>query len=156
MAAALNRIRRPMACHFKLSRCSIFLPLLLSLIVSGCVSFRFDRASQGAEVPRPTAELQNGKTTLTEVLAFYGAPTEVVDMQGKFALLYKKSFYQGGQISFGIPLSDVFMGTNLKMDAFGNLLRHDLLAFFFTPDGVLTETKYERGASYPFWGSFWK
>jgi hypothetical protein len=117
---------------------------------------RFDRVSQGAEVSLSTAELQKGETTLAEVLACYGAPTEIMDMQGKFALLYKKSFYQGGQLSFGIPLSDVLMGPNLKMEAVGNLLRHDLLAFFFTPDGVLTETKYERGASHPFWGSFWK
>jgi hypothetical protein len=144
-----------MACHFKFSRCSIFL-LLLSLIVSGCVSLRFDRVNQGAEVPLPTAELQKGKTTLAEVLTCYGAPTEIMDMQGKFALLYKKSFYQGGQFSFGIPLSDVLAGKNFKIEASGNLLRHDLLALFFTPDGVLTETKYERGASHPFWGSFWK
>jgi len=129
---------------------------MLSLTVSGCVSLRFDRVSQGAEVPLPTAELQKGKTTLAEVLACYGAPTEIMDMQGKFALLYKKSFYQGGQLSFSIPLSDVLMGANFKMEATGNLLRHDLLALFFTPDGVLTETKYERGVSHPFWGSFWK
>jgi hypothetical protein len=144
-----------MACHFKFGKFSMLL-LLLSLIVSGCVSLRFDRINQGAEVPLPAAELKEGKTTLAEVLARYGAPTEIVDMEGKFALLYKKSFYQGGQFSLGLPLSDVLIGANLKMEAVGNLLRHDILALFFTPDGILTETMYERGASHPFWGSFWK
>lgn len=155
MGVALSRIRRPMVCHFRLHRYFIF--LLLSLTVLGCVSLRFDRVNLGAEVSPPkAAELQKGKTTLAEVLACYGAPTDVMSMQGKFALLYKKSFHQGGQLSFGIPLNNVLMGTNVKMEASGNLLRHDLLALFFTPDGILTETKYERGSSQPFWGSFWE
>lgn len=134
----------------------MILSLLLILIVSGCVSIRFDRINKGAEVPMPAAELREGKTTLSEALARYGAPTDVVDLDGKFALMYKKSFYQGGQISLGIPLSDLFFQSSIKMEATGNLLRHDLLALFFTPDGILTETMYERGASHPFWGSFWK
>jgi hypothetical protein len=144
-----------MPCHFKL-RQTVLLLLLLILVVSGCVSIRFDRINKGAEIPLPAAELKEGKTTLTEALAQYGAPTDIIDMNGKFALLYRKSFYQGGQISIGIPLSDLFFQSSLKLEATGNLLRHDLLALFFTPEGILTEAKYERGASQPFWGSFWK
>jgi hypothetical protein len=144
-----------MPCHFKIKYRTLFL-LFLILILSGCVSVRFDRINKGAEIPVPAPELREGKSTLAEALARYGAPAEVVDMNGKFALLYRKSFYQGGQLSIGIPLSDLFFQSSLKLEATGNLLRHDLLALFFTPEGILTETKYERGASHPFWGSFWK
>ena len=144
-----------MPCHFKIRLTTLFL-LLLILVVSGCVSIRFDRINNGAEIPLPAAALKEGKTTLAEALTQYGAPADIVDMDGKFALLYRKSFYQGGQISIGVPLSDLFFQSSLKLEATGNLLRHDLLALFFTPEGILTETKYERGASQPFWDSFWK
>ena len=156
MEAALSRIPPPMGCRFKFSRFALIPVLLASLIIPGCVSLRFDRISAGTEVPVPAADLKEGEATLGDVLARYGAPTEVIDMKGQFALLYRKSFYQGGQLSLGVPLSDVMIGSSLRMDAAGNLLRHDLLALFFTPDGVLAGSLYERGASRPFWGTFWK
>lgn len=144
-----------MACRFNIRSLALGL-LLTTLIFSGCVSMRFDRINKGADVPEPAAHLKEGTATLAEILSHYGAPTDVVDMKGNFALLYKKSFYQGGQISIGIPLSDLYFRSSLKIEATGNLLRHDLLALFFTPDGILAETMYERGASQPFWKSFWK
>jgi len=144
-----------MACRSNFMRYAPCL-LLLACILSGCVSLRFDRISQGADVPAQRSELKEGKATLTEVLNHYGAPTDIVDMNGNFALLYKKSFYQGGQLSLGIPLPDLNFQSGFKIEAAGNLLRHDLLALFFTPEGLLTGTMYEKGASQPFWGSFWK
>ncbi|PKN60092.1 MAG: hypothetical protein CVU53_04850 [Deltaproteobacteria bacterium HGW-Deltaproteobacteria-11] len=145
-----------MACRFNFRPLALGL-LLTTLIFSGCVSMRFDRINNGSDVPSPAAHLQEGTATLAEVLSHYGAPTDIVDMEGKFALLYKRSFYQGGQISIGIPLSDLlFFQSSVKLEATGNLLRHDLLALFFTPDGILAGTMHERGASHPFWGSFWK
>lgn len=144
-----------MACHFNFRPLALGL-LLLTLIFSGCVSVRFDRINKGADVPTPAVGLKEGTATLAEVLKQYGAPTDIIDMDGKFALLYKKSFYQGGQISLGIPLSDLLFQSSLRVEAAGNLLRHDLLALFFTPDGILVETMYERGASQPFWESLWK
>lgn len=130
--------------------------LLLACLLSGCVGLRFDRISQGADVPAPAADLKEGKATLAEVLNRYGAPTEIVDMNDHFAILYKKSFYQGGQISIGIPLPDLHFQSGFKMEAAGNLLRHDVLALFFTPEGLLAGTVYERGAILPYWESFWK
>jgi len=157
MGAALNRTAPPTACRFEFSRFALVAILLLTLVIPGCVSLRIDRINSGAAVPPPAADLKEGKATLGDVLARYGAPTEVADLKGKFVLLYRKSFYQGGQISLGIPLSDVVAGgSTLRMDASGNLLRHDQLALFFTPDGILAETRYERGASRPFWGTYWK
>lgn len=144
-----------MVCRFNFRPFALGL-LLATLIFSGCVSLRFDRINKGADVPAPAAHLKEGTATLAEILSHYGAPTDVVDMEGEFALLYIKSFHQGGQISVGIPLSDLYFQSSLKIEATGNLLRHDLLALFFTPDGILAETMYERGAIHPFWGSLLK
>lgn len=156
MAAASNRTRHPTACRFNVRLLALGL-LLATLIFSGCVSLRFDRVNNGADVPPPAAHLKEGAATLADALSHYGAPADIVDMEGRFALIYKKSFYQGGQISIGIPLSDLLIfQTSVKFEATGNLLRHDLLALFFTPDGILVATMYERGASHPFWGSLWK
>lgn len=144
-----------MACHSKLIRFASCL-LLLIFVAAGCVSLRFDRFSEGTDVPVPASDLKEGKATLTEILDRYGAPTDIIDMDGRFALIYRKSFYRGGQLSIGIPLSDLHFQSGLKMEAIGNLLRHDLLALFFTPDGILTGVQYEQGAGHPFWDTFWK
>lgn len=129
--------------------------LVTLLVLSGCVSLRVDRISKGAEVPPPAPELKKGIATLTEVLARHGAPTDILDLQGKFALVYRRSYYRGGQISVGIPLSDVIK-TSFNLEATGNLLRHDLLVFVFTPDGILEEVTYEKGTDRPLWNTFWK
>lgn len=142
-----------MACHFNFRPLAVC--LLMTLVFSGCVSIRFDKISNGTDVPLPSAHLKEGKATLADVLKKYGAPSDIVDMNGKFALFYKKSFYQGGQVSMGIPLSDLLLQSSIRVEAAGTLMRHDLLALFFTPEGILAETIYERGASHPFWESFW-
>jgi len=36
------------------------------------------------------------KTSLQEVLLYYGAPTEILDMQRYLALHYQRTFYRGG------------------------------------------------------------
>ena len=114
MAAASNQTRHLMACPSKFGRLLFFL-LFVTLITSGCVSLRVDMINKGAEVPPPAPELKEGRTTLTEVLAHYGAPTDILDMQGKFALVYKRTFYRGGQISFGIPLSEVIKDLSFEV-----------------------------------------
>jgi len=154
MEAASNQTRQPTACPSNLGRLLIIL-LLMTLFSSGCVSFRVDRINDGAEVPPPAPELISGKTTLTDVLARYGAPTHIVDMQEAFALVYEKSFYRGGQISIGIPLSDIIK-TSFNLEAAGNLTRRDRLTFIFANDGVLREKSFEKGTSQPLWNSFWK
>jgi hypothetical protein len=154
MAAASNQTRHLMVCPSSFGRLLFFL-LFLTLITSGCVSLRVDMINKGAEVPPPAPELKEGRTTLTEVLAHYGAPTDILDMQGKFALVYKRTFYRGGQISFGIPLSEVIK-TSFNLEATANLSRHDMLTLFFTNDGVLNEMIYEKGTNQPFWSSLWK
>lgn len=148
-------MRRHTACPSEASRLLIFLLLVTLLVLSGCVSLRVDRISKGAEVPSPASDLKKGIATLTEVLSRHGAPTDIVDMQGKFALVYRRSYYRGGQISIGIPLGDVIK-TSFNLEAAGNLLQHDLLVFVFTRDGVLDEMTYEKGTDRPLWNTLWK
>ena len=77
MAAASNQIQQPMPCHFKIGQTALCL-LLLILVVSGCVSIRFDRINNGAEIPLPAAGLIEGKTNLAEALARYGLTIDIL------------------------------------------------------------------------------
>jgi len=129
--------------------------LVACLILGGCLSLRIDKVTDGAEVKPLPQEFAIGKTTLADILASYGAPADIVDMKGHFALHYQRSFYRGGQLSLSIPLSDV-LKTSPKLDATGNLLRYDAAVFIFTPDGVLSEMTYENGIARPLWDTYWK
>jgi len=129
--------------------------LVVCLILGGCLSLRIDKVTDGAEVKPLPQEFAVGKTTLTDILASYGAPAVVVEMKGHFALHYQRSFYRGGQLSLSVPLSDV-LKTSPKLDATGNLLRYDAAVFIFTPDGVLSEMTYENGIARPLWNTYWK
>jgi len=129
--------------------------LLLGQILCGCISFRIDKINDGADVHPLPQEFVVGKTTLREVLASYGAPVDIVEMTGHFALHYQRAFYRGGNFSVGIPLSDV-LRVSPTLDTMGNLQRYDSAIFVFTLDGVLSEMNYVRGTSHPLWGTYWK
>jgi hypothetical protein len=121
----------------------------------GCVSLQIEKFNDGADVPPPPDEFIAGKTSLKEVLSYYGAPTEIVHMKGSFALHYRRTLYRGVDISIGIPLSDVFKPSP-KFDSRGNLSRYDTVVFVFTSEGLLKDLKYEKGTSRPLWSTFWK
>ncbi|MDD5169855.1 MAG: hypothetical protein PHN75_13615 [Syntrophales bacterium] len=143
-----------MKCLFK--RILWFVALLcFGQILLGCVSLRIEKVRSGADVAPPPREFIIGKTMLADVLAFYGAPAEVVDMKGHFAMLYQKAYYRGGQLSAGIPLSDVLKSTP-KLDAMGNLQRYDTAVFIFKSEGVLSEMSYVQGTNHPLWSTYWK
>jgi len=129
--------------------------LVACLILGGCLSLRIDKVTDGAEVKPLPREFAVGKTTLADILASYGAPADIVDMKGHFALHYQRSFYRGGQLSLSIPLSDV-LKMSPKLDAAGNLVRYDAAVFIFTPDGVLSEMTYENGIARLLWDTYWK
>ena len=77
--------------------------LVASLILGGCLSLRIDKVTDGAEVKPLPQEFAVGKTTLTDILASYGAPSDIVDMKGHFALHYQRSFYRGASSPFPYP-----------------------------------------------------
>jgi len=154
MAAASKPIRPLMGRHFKRLLGAAIL-LVASLILGGCLSLRIDKVTDGAEVKPLPQEFAVGKTTLADILASYGAPSDIVDMKGHFALHYQRSFYRGGQLSLSIPMSDV-LKTSPKLDATGNLLRYDAAVFILTPEGVLSEMTYVNGIARPLWNTYWK
>ena len=154
MGAAFKQKRPDMECRFKRIPWAITL-LLFSQILYGCITFRMEKVNDGADVQPLPQEFVVGKTTLTDVLASYGAPADVVDMKGHFALHYERAFYRGGNLSLGIPLTDV-LRVSPTLDATGNLQRYDSAVFVFTLDGVLSEMNYARGTSHPLWETYWK
>jgi len=129
--------------------------LLLGQILSACISFRIEKVNNGADVQPLPQEFVVGKTTLTDVLASYGAPVGIVDMKGHFALHYQRVFYRGGNLSVGIPLTDV-LRVSPTLNVTGNLQRYDSALFVFTLDGVLSEMSYAKGTSHPLWDTYWK
>jgi len=128
--------------------------LLLAHVLSGCVSLRIEKMQKGVDVLPPPVEFIQKKTLLEEVLAGYGAPTDLVDMNGDFALHYRRALYRGMRVSVGIPLKSVLL-PNPSMEANGNLLRYDTAVFIFTADGVLKDMRYEKGTSRSLWEDYW-
>jgi len=154
MAALLNQGQHLMGCHSnKIIR--ILMIMFIGQLMGGCVSLQIAKFNDGADVPPPPDEFIAGKTSLQEVLSFYGAPTEIVPMKGLFALHYRRTLYRGANISIGIPLGDVWK-LSPNWDARGNLSRYDTVVFVFTTEGLLNDWKYEKGTSRPLWNTFWK
>lgn len=133
------------------------IPLLFFLVVillTGCFSFRVMHARDGNDVADPGNRFQPGKSGLGEVLAAYGAPTEVHKLGTETLLIYERMHYRGGEITAGIPMSDI-LPTSVNLSGHGDLIRYDTAAFFFRQDSVLIRTAYVQGSSYPFWDTFW-
>jgi len=118
-------------------------------LVTGCVSYRFIKATEGRSIPPTSEQCQEGKTTLQEALETLGAPDQVAELEGKDVLIYRRSLLVQSGLSFGIPLADIFI-SSFDISARGTLVRYDLLLLFFTPEGILTEIVIERGSQHPY------
>ena len=129
--------------------------LLIAQSLSGCVSLQIDKIQEGGDVLPPPVEFLQKKTLLAEILSGYGAPADIVDMNGEFALHYRRALYRGMKVSMGVPLKSALM-PNPSMEANGNLSRYDTAVFIFTADGVLKDMKYEKGTSRSFWEDYWQ
>ncbi len=116
-------------------------------LVTGCVSYRFIRATEGRSIPPISEECQEGKTTLQEALETLGAPDQVAELEGKDVLIYRRSLLAQSGLSFGIPLTDI-LRNSYRIS--GTLVRYDLLLLFFTPDGILTKIVIEKGSEHPY------
>ena len=128
--------------------------LFLAQAVSGCVSLQIEKAQEGVDILPPRDEFAPGKTSLDEILADYGAPAEVVDLSGDFALHYRRALARGASVSIGFPLKYTFL-PNPSIKANGDLLRYDTAVFIFTADGVLKDMKYGKDTERPLWEDYW-
>ena len=128
--------------------------LVIAQAISGCVSLQIEKVQKGVDVLPPPVEFIQKKTSLAEILSCYGAPTDLVDMNGDFALHYRRALYNGMNVSIGIPLKNALLPSP-SVEATGNLLRYDTVVFIFTADGVLKDMKYEKGSSRSLWEDYW-
>lgn len=154
MAVVLKQGQHLMRCHSK-NIMWITTAMLIGQVIFGCVSFHIDKINDGVDIPPPPDEFKAGKTSLQEVLNYYGAPAEIVNMKGHVALHYQRTMDRTGHISIGIPLIEV-LKAGPELTARGNLLSHDTVVFVFTAEGLLEDMVYEKGTSRPLWGTFWK
>jgi hypothetical protein len=128
--------------------------LLIPLAISGCISLRIDKIQEGVEIFPPADEFAKGTTSLEEILSYYGAPDDLVDMDGDFALHFRKALYRSINISLGIPLKNIAL-PNPSIATTGNLLRYDTVVFIFTADNVLKDIKFEKNTIRSLWEDYW-
>ena len=108
-----------MKCHCR-TLVWIMTALLAGFVISGCISLRIEKFNDGADILPPPEGFTAGKTFFQEVLQYYGAPTEIIDMQGHLALHYLRSFYRGGHLSIRYSPGDAY-NVSPKFDARGDL-----------------------------------
>lgn len=142
-----------MRCRFK-AVTRLAAVLLMAGAISGCVSLKIEKMQKGVDVPPPTDEFVRGKTSLNEILSRYGAPDDLVDMNGDFALHFTRALYRGMNVSIGIPLKNTLL-PDPSVAASGNLLRYDSAVFIFSADNVLKDMKFEKGTSRSLWEDYW-
>lgn len=128
--------------------------LLIAPAISGCVSLQIAKIQDGVDVLPPRNEFVRKTTSLKEILSCYGAPDDLVEMSGDFALVFRKALYRGVNLSIGIPLKNALL-PNPSVETTGNLLRYDTVIFIFTADNVLKDMKFEKGTSRSLWGDYW-
>jgi hypothetical protein len=143
-----------MRCRFDLI-IQLLIALLIAPAICGCVSLQIEKFQDGVDVLLPPDEFIREKTSLKEILSRYGAPDDLVEMNGGFALNFRRALYRGMNVSVGIPLKNVML-FNPSVDATGNLLRYDTVVFVFTAEGVLKDMKYEKGTSRSLWEDYWQ
>ena len=95
------------------------------------------------------------QSTLQDALRAYGAPADIIDLEGRIVLVYEKGFYKGAQLSLGVPLSQS-SEAGLNLSGYGRLWKYDRLALFFSPDWVLMDKVYVRGSEDPFFRSLFR
>lgn len=115
----------------------------------GCINFRMIKKVDGNDVPPLSDQLQVGVSELKQALEIYGAPSRLIELNGKNLLIYEKSVSRRNNISLGLPIAD-FSGKSLDISAYGNLTQYDTLALFFTPDSILRDVVYEIGSDHPY------
>jgi hypothetical protein len=139
-----------MTCRFNHAMKGMITALFLGALLTGCVSFRSIQRVEGRQIAPPADTFRQGETTMREVLSLLGAPDTVTALNGKDVLVYQRSVYRDNTLSLGIPLSEVAW-PDIDISAYGTLVRYDRLTFFFSPEGILQDTVFEKNSTLPYW-----
>lgn len=134
---------------FRINSLLVSMIVLVTVLLSGCVTYQIAKYVEGDEVNVPKEELEVGKTTLEEALSILGAPDKVAKVGVENLLVYERALLYRNRIKVGIPLSEIIRG-NLSMTAYGTLVRYDSLALFFNTEGILSHKTFEKGTSHPY------
>lgn len=134
---------------FRINSLLVSMIVLVTVLLSGCVTYQIAKYVEGDEVNVPKEELEVGKTTLEEALSILGAPDKVAKVGLENLLVYERALLYRNRIKVGIPLSEIIRG-NLSMAAYGTLVRYDSLALFFNTEGILSHKTFEKGTSHPY------
>ena len=94
-------------------------------------------------------ELRIGDSTLKTALLKLGAPDQLISIEGRDVLLYRRIVFRQNRLSFGIPVFDT-VNRGVDFSVVGGLEGYDTLALFFTPDKILTQIVIEKSADRPF------
>lgn len=101
--------------------------LLSTLVLSGCAQYESKRGVEVNWQSTVTAQLVNGQSTRSDVLAMLGPPSQVISLDGESALYYLFERSEGE----GLIL---LVYNRMRIDT-----RYDRAIFFFDKNDVLTE-----------------
>ena len=131
-----------------LKACSL---LVAGFFLSGCITYQISRYVEGDEVVLPHERLEEGKTTLAEVLSLLGAPDKVAKAGMENLLIYERALLYRNRLKLGIPLPlGSLLRTSFDASAYGTLVRYDSLALFFNSEGILSHKTFQQGSSHPY------
>jgi len=108
------------------------------------------KSVEGSPVASPGRTLLVGRTTLEDVLSRFGAPDQVMELEGKNLILYERTLYRENALTIGIPVMGKLGGPSADLSARGGLVQYDTLVLFFTPDDILCNVAFEKGSHRPY------
>ena len=136
---------------FRVKIFTAFSLLVAGLFLSGCITYQISRYVEGDEVVLPHERLEEGKTTLAEVLSLLGAPDKVAKAGMENLLIYERALLYRNRLKLGIPLPlSSLLRTSFDASAYGTLVRYDSLALFFNSEGILSHKTFQQGSSHPY------
>ena len=125
--------------------------LVAGFFLSGCITYQISRYVEGDEVVLPHERLEEGKTTLAEVLSLLGAPDQVAKAGMENLLIYERALLYRNRLKLGIPLPlGSLLRTSFDASAYGTLVRYDSLALFFNSEGILSHKTFQQGSNQPY------
>lgn len=109
------------------------------VLCGSCLSYNFTRMEEG-DLLSFTGEtldqsLLPGKTTIGDILICYGPPDYLIPLTNQDLFIYERKIYRQNGLSFHTPLADI-MFAGLKIGVSGRLIQYDIIAMFFTSQGI--------------------